>query len=297
MAMTHLAIEDDRLLAGALPQISLIMGGHEHLNNLEHIGSTIIAKADANAKSVYIHKLVFDINNKLVEIKSELVNVDSQVREDAKAIELVDMWVDRAYAGFRSKGFEPGELVGVANVPLDGRDESIRYMPTNLGELIASAMLAVSKNSEFAILNSGSVRIDDEVKGEITQYDIIRMLPFGGKIIEVELKGSLLLKLLETGVADSGSGGYLQYAGLRHSREGGKWIYGNDETNIVTPQGTYRVSVAAYLLTGLEQNMQFFTKDNPEIIKITEPDANDNNDLRNDVRRALIQYMKNGGLK
>ena len=153
-------------------------------------------------------------------------------------------------------------------------------------------MLDASAGSDAAIFNSGSVRLDDELMGEVSQYDIIRTLPFGGKIIDVELKGSLLLKLLETGRKNAGSGGYLQYANISYDSAGGKWSVGNkslDESAI------YKAAVAAYLLTGLEQNMAFFTKDNPDIIKITEPDAANTADLRNDVRLAIISYLEKGG--
>ena len=292
IAMTHLEVEQDRELAKQVPEINLIMGGHEHVNNMEKVGTTIIAKADANAKTVYVHKLVFDMHNKLVNIKSELVSVDESISEDPAAKSIVDEWVNRAYKGFKDKGFDPAKVVTNLNEPLDGRDEYIRYKPTNLGHVIAKAMLEASLGSELAVFNSGSVRLDDELMGEASQYDIIRTLPFGGKIIDVELKGSLLLKLLETGSKNAGSGGYLQYANISYDSSGGKWSVGNKQLD---EAANYKAAVAAYLLTGLEQNMGFFTKENPEIIKITEPDASNTTDLRNDVRLAIISYLEKGG--
>jgi 5'-nucleotidase / UDP-sugar diphosphatase len=38
-------------------------------------------------------------------------------------------------------------------------------------------------------MNSGAVRIDDWVRGTVTQLDIIRILPFGGKIYELDITG------------------------------------------------------------------------------------------------------------
>lgn len=292
VAMTHLEVEQDRELAKQLPEINLIMGGHEHVNNMEKVGTTIIAKADANAKTVYVHKLVFDMHNKLINIKSDLVNVDESIPEDPNAKTAVDLWVDRAYKGFIAKGFDPAKVVTTLTEPLDGRDEYIRTQQTNLGRVIAQSMLNASAGSDAAIFNSGSVRLDDELMGEVSQYDIIRTLPFGGKIIDVELKGSLLLKLLETGRKNSGSGGYLQYANISYDSAGGKWSVGNKSLD---ESANYKVAVSAYLLTGLEQNMAFFTKDNPDIIKIIEPDAANTADLRNDVRLAIISYLEKGG--
>src|SRR5205814_5225936 len=113
---------------------------------------------------------------------------------------------------------------------------------------IASAMLEAAPGCDAAIFNSGSIRLDDKLMGEVTQYDIIRTLPFGGKIIDVELKGSLLLKLLETGMKNAGSGGYLQYVNISYDSAAGKWSIGNKP---IVESGNYKIAVAAYLLSGL----------------------------------------------
>ncbi|MGH2575463.1 MAG: 5'-nucleotidase C-terminal domain-containing protein, partial [Ignavibacteria bacterium] len=261
---------------------------HEHINMLEKVNETIIAKADANVRTVYIHKLSFDINNNLMGIKSDLIDIDSKIAEDSVTKEIVDIWVTRAFKGFYDKGFDPLVMVAEIKEPLDGREISIRYKPTNLGILIANAMLAVSPGSQLAILNSGSVRLDDELYGEITQYDIIRTLPFGGKILQVEMKGSLLLQVLETGKNNEGSGGYLQTANAEYDNTQNTWLVSG---KTVESEKVYSIAIADYLMTGMEQNMGFLTKDNPGILQVTEPDKSDQGNLRNDVRLAVIQYL------
>jgi hypothetical protein len=42
----------------------------------------------------------------------------------------------------------------------------------------------------------------------------------------------------------------------------------------------------------MEQNFGYLTKDNPDIIKLTEPDPANKADLRNDIRFAVIEYFK-----
>jgi len=51
--------------------------------------------------------------------------------------------------------------------------------------------------------------------GQITVYDVIRVLPFGGKVQLASIKGSLLLKALNQGVENTGAGGFLQSANAR----------------------------------------------------------------------------------
>jgi 2',3'-cyclic-nucleotide 2'-phosphodiesterase (5'-nucleotidase family) len=283
IAMTHLSIQEDKELAARLPQLKLIMGGHEHNNMYEKVGDVIITKADANARTVYIHSITFDEKDNSVKMSSELKTIDESILEDPEVKQIADMWVQRAYEGFKSKGLNPDEEVKILHDTLDGLENDIRFKPTNLGKLIAEAMVSVSEKSRAAAFNSGSVRIDDRLSGRITQYDIIRTLPFGGKIIEVEMKGSLLKKILDTGMKNKGIGGYLQIANLTQETINDIPINDNE---------TYWISLTDFLLSGQEQNMEFLTRENPGIINILESDKTNPSDLRNDIRLAVINYLK-----
>ncbi|HJY63431.1 MAG TPA: bifunctional metallophosphatase/5'-nucleotidase [Ignavibacteria bacterium] len=287
IGITHLSIDQDKKLAGEVPALRLIMGGHEHENMFYTIGETIIAKADANAKTVYFHKLIFNEKNKLVDIKSELKKVDETVVEDPVVKSAVDEWVSRAFKGFTDKGFDPNIKVIDFTEPLDGREQVVRNELCALGYLIATSMLQASPGSDCAVFNSGAIRIDDVLYGEITQYDIIRILPFGGKILQVEMKGELLKKIMDTGWNNKGNGGFLQFAGIEYTAGGWK-----TKGELISDNKVYNIAINDFLLSGMEQNMGFLTKDNPGIIKITEPDPNNKSDIKNDFRFAVIDYLK-----
>ena len=62
--LTHLTIEQDKLISKMLPEVPLIMGGHEHTNMSILVGNAKITKADANAKTVYIHRISFNTKTK-----------------------------------------------------------------------------------------------------------------------------------------------------------------------------------------------------------------------------------------
>lgn len=288
LSLTHLSIEMDKELASKMPELKLIMGGHEHVNSYNKVGSTIIAKADANARTIYVHTLNFDEQGNLVDIRSDLTKIDETVAEDPAVKELVDEWTTRAYKGFMDKGFDPLAMVyDLKTDVLDGREETIRYGESALGYLIANSMYDVSPGADLALFNSGAIRIDDELTGEITQYDIIRVLPFGGKILHAEMKGSLLRQVLETGWNNKGSGGFLQYYGVEQTADGWKV-----RSQPIDNEKVYNVAIADYLLSGMEQNFGYLTKENPGIVKVTTPDPADKNDLRNDIRFAVIEYLK-----
>ncbi len=76
-------------------------------------------------------------------------------------------------------------------------------------DLIAQGMLTSTNNeADLAIVNSGSIGIDDVLPpGKVTQYDMVRIMPFEGKVFLVEMGGSLLEQVLNQGLANKGTGG------------------------------------------------------------------------------------------
>ena len=192
IGVTHLNIKDDLELAKKLPELPLIMGGHDHDNMYHEVGEVKVAKADANAKTVYVHRVTFNKKNGSVKVKSELIPITDKIAEDPEVAAVVNKWNSIAEDSMEEAGFDPDEIIINLPEPLDGREKTMRNGPTNMGEMITSAMLNAAPESVAAIVNSGSVRLDDFLKGAITQVDIIRTLPFGGGIVEVEMSGELL---------------------------------------------------------------------------------------------------------
>lgn len=295
IALTHLSIDEDRKLAGLVPELKLILGGHEHTNMMFKVGETLIAKADANARTVFVHRMRWSFAKTSLSICSELKTVDATVPEDSATAAVVQLWTERAYQGFRASGFEPDRVVTTLDEPLDGRESSIRYRQTNLGRAIGSAMLAASSRARIALFNSGSVRLDDELRGTVTQYDIIRTLPFGGKILEVALRGRLLRRVLDAGRHNAGRGGYLQYVGVLPKADADpygpgtmEWFAGGKPIDSLS---TYWVVVSDYLLSGREQGIEFFRRDNPDVVSVLEPDMQNPDDTRRDIRLTVVRYL------
>ena len=144
--------------------------------------------------------------------------------------------------------------------------------------------------ADAVIINSGSIRVDDILQMPVTQYDVIRSLPFGGSIMEVDMKGSLLIKILNAAKMNVGSGGFLQYSAALSNGTNG-WLL----KNIPVDAGkVYKIAITDFLMTGGEANLDFLTKDNPDIVKVY-PVFTDMNDSRSDVRRAIIRYMESIG--
>lgn len=287
LALTHQSIEEDTDLAKKIPAIPLIMGGHEHDNMRVPVGASVICKADANVKTVYIHRLRYDFQTKKVSIESELKKIDSSIPDDPETALVVNKWLQIADKSARAIGLNPTDIVMETKEPLDGLESSVRNKSTNLTRLIGKAMKEASPASVAAIYNGGSIRIDDKIEGKVTQYDILRVLPFGGQIFEMEIRGKLLLKILKIGLKNKGKGGYLHHANIE--QQGRKWKIGESK---IKKNQYYRIAITDFLLTGKEAGLEFLTEQNPDIKQVIKPDKANVADLRNDIRKAIVAFLK-----
>ncbi|MEO1075923.1 MAG: bifunctional metallophosphatase/5'-nucleotidase [Bacteroidota bacterium] len=281
IAITHLSQQQDVAIAELIPEIDIILGGHEHINMELYRGPdfTPLFKVDANTRSVFVHHLYIDPETGDMDLDSELVPVTDALPEDPQVAAVVDEWVNIGFQGFRDAGFDPDAVVATIDQPLDGREISVRFRPTSLTDLIAEAMLAEVPDAQLAVFNGGSIRIDDMLSpGPITQYDIIRVLPFGGEILTVVMQGEFLARVLDQGLANRGSGGFLQTAGAQPTPNG--WLIGGEPLD---PDGAYRVAINDFLLSGREANLDYLTFDHPGVTLVAEGE---------DIRMAVIKEMQ-----
>lgn len=287
VAITHLLIEDDIKLAKALPGLALVMGGHEHNMKFEKVGNVYITKAHANAKSVYINKLVVNRKNGKTSVTPELRYVNETVAMDSLTNVVVNKWTDIAEKNYSTIGFDARAIILDNGEPLEGREEFLRKQPTNFTRIIVSALHDAAPLADVAIVNSGSIRVDDVIAIPVSQYDILRSLPFGGGIREVDMKGSLLMQTLDAGRKNAGIGGYLLYSDFV-SHNGSNWTIKNAA---IDPAKTYRVALTDFLLTGKEANMDFLTEKNKDVIKVYPAETATTNSL-SDIRLAIVRYMQ-----
>ncbi|MGK7873421.1 MAG: bifunctional UDP-sugar hydrolase/5'-nucleotidase [Xenococcaceae cyanobacterium] len=294
VAVTHLSLAEDQQLAAEVPEIDLILGGHEHENIQQwrivskpaqsaqcQENGTPIFKADANARTVYIHDLHYNTANRCLEIESRLQPITEAISEEPRTAKVVQEWVEQGFQAFRENGFEPTEVIATTTEPLDGLESSVRNYSTNLTKLIAEAMLREVGDADLAVFNSGSIRIDDRLPaGEITEYDVIRVLPFGGKVLSVQMQGDMLKKVLDVGQKNRGTGGYLQTANVEQEKETGSWLIQGQPLKLDL---VYGVAINDFLVTGKEQNLGFLTREALGEESIIE---------KEDIRQAVIRELK-----
>lgn len=221
IALTHFSLDEDLYFLANLKGVDIIVGGHEHQNyNLvrnsleKYVG---VFKADSNAHSAYQHNIYFDPTKPVgsrVSTVSKLLRLDSSIASDEAMTQLTDSWIAKAYVGFRADGFEPTLPVVTLTETLNAMSIFVRSQPSRVGQLVAQAITAAaaSYNSDFTMINSGLMRLDDImlVGSQLLVYDVLRLLPYKNIIQITQIPGSVLAGVMAAG-AVTGAGSYLVY--------------------------------------------------------------------------------------
>lgn len=281
VALTHLSLAGDQDLVTQVPGIDLVLGGHEHENWLLHRGPrfTPIVKADANVRTVAIVTLTFGSANTRPTVTTRFDVLDENITPDSNLQAIVQKWTSIAFDAFRKNGFEPSRVVAIVTEPLDGRESVARNQRGRLTDLITAAFDHEAGGVDVAILNAGSVRVDDVIQaGPVTEYDVLRILPFGGRVTRATMDGAQLRSVLDAGLANRGTGGFLHARGA--DREGSQWMIAGKALDV---SARYTVATTDFLMSGGETNLGFLTRTNPSV--------HDVQDLR-DVRLALFDELR-----
>jgi 5'-nucleotidase len=280
--VTHQDFKDDIRFAEKLDDVDLIIGGHEHENMYLFRGKSLvpITKADANAKSAFIHNISFDKQSGKKSIESRLVFLDESMPLDPETDALVQQWQQQAFDLFKQQGFDPEHVVCRTTQALDGLEASVRNKPTALTEVIAQGFLHAYPEADLSLFNGGSIRIDDIIPaGELTEYDVIKVMPFGGKLYLVQLSGEFVEKALNANKQNQGKGSFLHFANV--SQVNGKWLINQQA---IDTKRLYKVVLTDFLLEKGDKGLDFLTfNNNPTIKRLDAPPI--------DVRKALIQEL------
>ena len=250
IAVTHLSLAEDEEVATMVPGIDVVIGGHEHQNIYARRGAglTPIAKADSNGRTVYVHHLRWDATARHVDVESRLTPITNALPDDATAAKAAEDWRVQAFNAFEADGFKPNEVVTTLTAELDGTEASVRTKCTSLTQLIGQGMVSAAKGAFGAVYNSGSIRLDDILRpGPLTQYDVMRVLPYPGKVVLVRIGGQVLKDALEKGQTLRNSGGYLQ-------------TFGIDARNL-KPTSSYLIAMNDFLAGGNEKGLEILGQD------------------------------------
>lgn len=249
IALTHMEMRNDRVLAEQVPELDLILGGHDHEFMQEVVNGTLIWKTGSDFRTVGTLKVITIPGQKAIVIPQNH-NITADMPEDPAVAEVV--------AGYTAAlDAELNQPIGETLVALDAQRATVRTQESNFGNLIADASLAFT-GADVAIVNGGGIRTDALYgPGVLTRRDIFAVLPFGNVVISLEVSGADLLAALENGVSsvEAGAGRFPQVGGMSFSYNPGA-AAGSRITNVtiggspLDPNATYVVTTNDFVGSG-----------------------------------------------
>lgn len=216
LALTHLGLAADKILASSCPRINVIIGGHSHTTLPEpvRVGETLICQA--GAYSEFLGRLDIDFQaGKIISYSGKLISLDSTIEEDPTISGIVEN-----YKILMGNEFQ--RVLGENKLELEASRSLVRSDSPNLLAKLIASLVAKSVGADLALLNGGSIRSGLK-PGTIILDDVYSVLPFDDKVVKLHLKGNDIKYALERSLQlPDNSGGKLQHHGIEMTIESGK---------------------------------------------------------------------------
>lgn len=227
IAVTHVGYTKDMALAREVPYIDVIVGGHSDtlLSNIQKKAEgkypTIIQNRSGKKVAVVqtapygtqLGKLdvTFNPDGDILFAEGEPIILTAAMTEDT---ELKQKITDKMK--ILSELYTNN--IGHLREEIQGDPIVCRKTECAMGNLIADAFLKLygeRYNATMSVINSGSIRASLNA-GDVTDAELISVLPFTDTLVVVELTGDQLFKMIEKSVShiEDKSGGFLQVGGF-----------------------------------------------------------------------------------
>lgn len=284
IALNHLGFEEDKELARNVDGIDVIVGGHSHTPVSPIPGATELyplVERSPNGQPVlvitdwefgkYLGDLTVYFNGagKVVGYAGKPHPVSMELPEDTELLAQLEKYRSEVEKVL-------GQVIGSTEVNLEGEREQVHSQETNLGDLVADAVLDRLRPSgaEIALLNGGGIRSSINV-GDITAKEVFEVLPYENNLSQVDLTGVQIREALENGLSgvETLEGRFPHVAGLRFawtpkapvgSRVLSVEVEGPEgEYHPLNPDETYTVATTSFLLAGKDGYEVFREGRNP----------------------------------
>lgn len=196
IALTHMRMPNDVLLAQNAKGLDLILGGHDHEVYYEFVNGIHVAKSGTEFRYASIVTITKEDGAKdgKCNIDYQIVPVTRDIPEDPAILEIRE----RYGRDMEEKMKKP---VGYVTHDMDARASYVRNYESDIGNLLTDIMRN-EVEADFALLNSGTIRTDAIIpKGYFTMKDLFNLLPFEDLTCKTEVSGATMRKALEAGVS------------------------------------------------------------------------------------------------
>lgn len=236
--------------------VDLVLTGHNHDLFIAFDGRNAMVESGHDAEYVTLIDVTIEVK---LEDGRRTVAWWPQFRVVDTATVTPDPEVAAVVAGFEQElSREMDVPLGSTAVELDSRNATVRTREAVIGNLIADAMRAKTQ-ANVAIMNGGGIRAGRIYAPgtAISRRDILAELPFGNRVVTIDVSGRGLQQVLENGLSllPSAAGRFPQVSGMTIAydprRPPGRRILSiKVGSRPLDPKKTYRVATNDFLARG-----------------------------------------------
>jgi len=178
-----------------------------------------------------------------IDTKVSETLIDSSIADDPSVTGLLAPYRDKVIALSMVIGKLEGNL----------KKETVGAGP--LGNFVTDAMLRVAremsgKDVVLALTNNGGLRKNEIAAGELHASDIFELMPFENSLLVVDLSGTQILKILQSGTRDPQAGARIHYRWNAQNRTeviSAKLLDQEKHEHDIDPNAIYSVVTIDYL--------------------------------------------------
>ncbi|MDR1951683.1 MAG: bifunctional metallophosphatase/5'-nucleotidase [Bacteroidales bacterium] len=183
VALTHIGIDNDIILADSMPELDLIIGGHSHTLLMEPLIRNNVKITQARRHAGHVGKTTITLKKGVVtKIANEMINMTTWSSD----------WVDSAIVKKIQK-YQEMSFLDKSFAMLEFEIPSVEQ----LSYMVTDAALALP-DVDFAVINCQGIRDDRLPAGPVTYGNIFHILPHGTHWVVVGLKPSEIRTFIES---------------------------------------------------------------------------------------------------
>lgn len=207
---------------------------------------TILVSAPYSTVAQQATALHPSLDTPVVKERANEIQIDATIPDDPAIEKMLEPYAPRVRA------------LNVVIGKLEGELRKAPVVAGSLGNFVtdgirAQASLRLGKPVVLAITNSGGLRKNTIAEGELRAVDIFELLPFENALVEADLTGEQLLKLLAVvlGSGDAQSGAIVKYRITPENKfemVSAKLLDAQGRETDIDPSATYTIVTIDYLL-------------------------------------------------
>lgn len=245
VALSHMGLADDRRLAREVPELDVIVGGHNHLVHAQPVMEGEVAIVQAGERGRWLGRMDLACKGgRMARAGYQLLSMDAGAAEDAEVAAEVKRIVAEAER-------ELDRHVGTLAEELDGRRETVRRGEAAFGNFVADLAREIT-GADVALFNGGGFRATLPA-GPLTLKHIYQAFPFRNELVVGSLTGAQILDALAMSAGldpAENPGGFLQVSGLRYGIAGNKLESAGLTARPINPAERYQVVMPDFLAEG-----------------------------------------------